>query len=93
MTSTATAERTCRATASYGDLYLYPGNGTGGWMPRVTDRLRVEPVQYRRGAGDFNGDGRADLLAEGVDRHPLAAHGHDQRAWLLGRGPARAGTG
>ena len=47
---------------SNGDVYLYPGNGTGGWQPRV--RIATGWNRFNRilGAGDVNGDGRQDLL-------------------------------
>lgn len=46
-----------------GELYLYPGNGTGGWLPRVTIGSDWNRFSAVVGAGDVNGDSRADLLA------------------------------
>jgi hypothetical protein len=51
-----------RRTSS-GALYLYPGNGTGGWLPRVTIGSDWNRFSAVVAPGDFNGDGRADLLA------------------------------
>lgn len=49
-------------SASTGDIYLYAGNGTAGFAPRVKIRSGWE---YTRviGAGDLNGDGHGDVLA------------------------------
>ena len=46
-----------------GTLWLYPGNGTGGWALRQRVGSAWNVMDVVRGPGDFNGDGRADLLA------------------------------
>lgn len=49
--------------ASTGDLYLYPGTGTSGWRTHSTIGTGWNRYSTILGPGDFNGDGRADLLA------------------------------
>jgi hypothetical protein len=51
-----------RAKAT-GDLWLYPGNGRGGWLPRVQIGRGWNAFSAIFGPGDFNGDGRPDVLA------------------------------
>jgi FG-GAP-like repeat len=48
---------------STGYLWLYPGNGTGGWLPRVRVGTGWNGFSALVGPGDFNGDGTADVLA------------------------------
>lgn len=52
------------ARTSGGTLYLYRGNGTGNWF---ASRIKVgggwDAYNKLVGAGDYNGDGRTDLLA------------------------------
>ena len=50
-------------SASTGVLYLYPGTGTGRWLPRSTIGTGWNRYSTIVGPGDFNGDGRADVLA------------------------------
>ncbi|MGV8846871.1 FG-GAP-like repeat-containing protein [Tessaracoccus sp.] len=49
--------------ASTGDLHLYPGTGASGF--RASSRIATGWAGYNTiiGAGDFNGDAHADLLA------------------------------
>lgn len=46
-----------------GYLWLYRGNGTGGWRPRVRLGTGWGKFSSIIGVGDFDGDQRADLLA------------------------------
>ena len=47
-----------------GDLYLYRGNGVGGFAgPAVKIGAGWGVIAKVLSAGDFTGDGRADLLA------------------------------
>jgi len=49
--------------ASDGNLYLYAGTGSGGWRTAVLIGRGWNVMNALVGTGDFNGDGRADLLA------------------------------
>ena len=49
--------------ASSGELFLYPGNGRGGWGTSVRLGAGWNSMNAFAGPGDLNGDGRADLLA------------------------------
>ncbi|MGL4174381.1 MAG: SpoIID/LytB domain-containing protein [Actinomycetota bacterium] len=51
------------ARASSGLLFLYRGNGRGGWLGRV--QIGSGWTEYSRltGPGDFDGDGKPDVLA------------------------------
>ncbi|WP_377959667.1 FG-GAP-like repeat-containing protein [Arthrobacter flavus] len=48
---------------STGYLWLYRGNGTGSWLPRVRVGSGWNIFNAIVGPGDFNGDGRVDVLA------------------------------
>lgn len=49
--------------AATGDLWLYRGNGTGGWFPRVKVGNGWNTMTAVVSPGDFNGDRNPDLLA------------------------------
>ncbi len=46
-----------------GTLWLYPGNGTGGWLTRVNTGSGWNNYNLVVPTRDFNGDGRSDVLA------------------------------
>jgi hypothetical protein len=46
-----------------GALYLYPGNGRGGFLPRRAMPLNWRGFDQVLQAGDWDGDGRGDLVA------------------------------
>ena len=46
-----------------GRLWLYPGNGRSGWLPRILVGTGWGAFNTLLGPGDFNGDGTADILA------------------------------
>jgi hypothetical protein len=48
---------------STGELFLYPGNGTGGWGARARVGSGWNGMSALVGPGDLNGDGRVDLVA------------------------------
>ncbi len=52
--------------AGDGSLWLYPGTGTGSWQPRVQVGSGWQVMDVIDTAGDFSGDGRADVLAREV---------------------------
>lgn len=49
-----------------GELYLYPGNGSGGWLPRRVIGHGWESFTIMS-SGDFSGDRKSDLFARGAD--------------------------
>ena len=49
--------------AATGDLWLYRGNGSGGWLPRLRVGTGWNAFITILGPGDFNGDQRVDVLA------------------------------
>jgi hypothetical protein len=46
-----------------GNLWLYPGNGAGGFLARVQVGAGWYVMRYAFSPGDFDGDGCSDLLA------------------------------
>ncbi|MBT2584503.1 FG-GAP-like repeat-containing protein [Arthrobacter sp. ISL-95] len=46
-----------------GRLWLYPGNGAGGWLPKVQVGSGWNVMTALIAPGDFNGDGTSDVLA------------------------------
>jgi hypothetical protein len=77
--------------ASTGYLWLYPGNGTGGWLPRVRVGTGWGIFSAIVGPGDFNGDQRVDLLArERSTGYLWLYRGNGAGGWLP---RVRAGTG
>jgi hypothetical protein len=49
--------------ASTGELYLYPGNGRGGFLARVRLGAGWNSMSALFGPGDVNGDGANDVIA------------------------------
>lgn len=49
--------------AATGNLWLYPGNGSGGWLPRVLVGHGWNSMTAIVGTGDLNGDRVADIVA------------------------------
>ena len=49
--------------ATTGELYLYPGTGSGGWKARTSIGTGWNRYSALVGPGDLTGDGRPDLLA------------------------------
>ena len=55
------------ARTAGGTLYLYPGTGSGGWLPRRLIGGGWNAFSAIVSPGDFNGDRAADFLARGKD--------------------------
>jgi hypothetical protein len=79
-----------RAKAS-GTLYLYPGNGHGGWLARVVVGAGWSGFDQLVGFGDFDGDGHPDLLARVHANGDLYLYPGDGHGGWLPR--SRVGTG
>ena len=74
-----------------GYLWLYPGNGRGGWLPRVGVGTGWNIFSAIVGPGDLNGDGAADLLARQPSNGYLWLYPGNGRGGWLPR--VRVGTG
>ncbi|MEV7983180.1 trypsin-like serine protease [Streptomyces sp. NPDC086519] len=68
---------------SSGVLWLYPGKGDGTFATRVRIGSGWSQYNQLRGVGDFNGDGKADLLARKSSGGDL----------YLYKGTGKSGTG
>ncbi|GAA2423587.1 trypsin-like serine protease [Streptomyces macrosporus] len=55
------------SVTSGGTLYVYPGNGKGGYGSRITGGTGYSGYTSLRGKGDYSLDGRADLIARAKD--------------------------
>jgi hypothetical protein len=80
------------ARAKDGRLLLYPGNGRGGWAAagRVVGK-GWSAFTAMSGIGDFDGDGRNDVLARHSDGRLLLYRGNGKGGWAaagyaVGRG-------
>jgi hypothetical protein len=76
---------------STGTLWLYPGNGAGGFAPRLRVGSGWNVMNALIGVGDFTGDGRADVLAREASTgvlwlYPGNGAGGWQARMLVGRG-------
>ena len=76
---------------STGYLWLYPGNGRGGWLPRVRVGTGWNIFNALVGPGDVNGDGTADVLARETSTGYLWLYPGNGRGGWLPR--IRVGTG
>jgi hypothetical protein len=77
--------------ASTGELMLYPGNGTGGWLTPVRVGTGWQGMNAIFGPGDFNGDRTADVLARRASSGELVLYpGNGTGGWLS---PVVVGTG
>lgn len=77
--------------ATTGRLWLYPGNGRGGWLPPSLVGVGWGGFNTLLGPGDFNGDGTADILARESATgllwlYPRNAAGGWNPAVLIGNG-------
>ena len=76
---------------STGSLWLYPGNGRGGWLPRVRAGTGWNIFNAIVGPGDLTGDGTADILARQPSNGYLWLYPGNGRGGWLPR--VRVGTG
>lgn len=77
--------------AATGVLWLYRGNGTGGWLPRLRVGSGWNAFNSIVAPGDFNGDQRVDLLARDRATGVLWLYpGNGTGGWLP---RVRAGSG
>ncbi len=65
-----------------GTLWLYPGNGTGGWGARRAVGSGWNVMAKIVGVGDFNGDGTADVVAADTSGRLLLYPGNGTGGWL-----------
>ncbi|MGO4385642.1 FG-GAP-like repeat-containing protein [Specibacter sp. RAF43] len=66
-----------------GVLWLYPGNGRGGWLPRIRAGSGWNNFNTVLGPGDVNGDGTADVLARETSTGALWLYpGNGAGGWL-----------
>ncbi|GHC65637.1 hypothetical protein GCM10010309_29000 [Streptomyces violaceochromogenes] len=68
---------------SAGVMWIYPGNGNGTFAPRVQVGSGWNQYNSVRGKGDFNGDGKTDLIARSTSGSAI----------YLYKGTGKAGTG
>ncbi|HSP75109.1 MAG TPA: FG-GAP-like repeat-containing protein [Cryobacterium sp.] len=65
-----------------GLLWLYPGNGSGGWLARSQVGSGWNSMTVILSPGDFNGDGRADVLARDAGGLLWLYPGDGSGGWL-----------
>lgn len=73
-----------------GTLWLYPGDGHGGWGARTAVGSGWNVMTSIIAAGDFNGDGHPDVLAVTTDGTLRLYPGNGQGGWGA---PSDIGTG
>lgn len=76
------------------ELVVFPGNGDGTFGTTVVSQATIDPLVFadflRIAVGDFNGDGRADLVVLSYD--PLASSIASNPYFLPGNGDGTFGT-
>jgi len=71
------------ARAADGSLRLYRGNGTGGWIDNgIVVGSGWQDFTALAGGGDFNGDGRPDVLARSPDGSLRLYRGTGAGGWM-----------
>ncbi|EMY34885.1 FG-GAP repeat-containing protein [Arthrobacter crystallopoietes BAB-32] len=69
-----------------GNLWLYPGDGEGGWLKKVlVGKGGWNSMTEIFGAGDFDGDGSADVLARHKNGNLWLYPGDGEGGWLAKR--------
>jgi hypothetical protein len=69
------------ARDSSGRLYLYPGNGLGGWKPRIVYGYGWNAFTALLAPGDFDGDGNADLMVRDTSGRLYLYPGNGAGGW------------
>lgn len=71
-----------------GDLSLYRGNGSGGWVGSTGTPIGAgfAGTKFLYGAGDFSGDGKADIVAALVNGNLRMYTGNGAGGWANGTG-------
>ncbi|PYI64735.1 hypothetical protein CVV68_21155 [Arthrobacter livingstonensis] len=67
---------------STGYMWLYPGTGRGGWLPRVKVGSGWNAFSAILGPGDFNGDQKVDVLARDAAGYLWLYPGSGRGGWL-----------
>jgi hypothetical protein len=70
------------ARDTYGRLYLYPGNGLGGWKPKIVYGYGWNAFTAMLAPGDFDGDGNADLMVRDSAGRLYLYPGNGAAGWL-----------
>lgn len=65
-----------------GVLWLYPGNGSGGWLPAKQVGSGWNVMTAIEASGDFNGDGKADVIARDSKGVLWLYPGNGSGGWL-----------
>ncbi|ASN22188.1 hypothetical protein CGK93_22880 [Arthrobacter sp. YN] len=65
-----------------GVLWLYPGNGAAGWLPRTQVGSAWNSMTAVVSPGDFNGDKKPDVLARDGAGHLWMYPGNGAGGWL-----------
>ncbi len=78
------------ARNSAGQLFLYPGDGDGGWLPARQVGAGWNIFDSIVGPGDFNGDGTNDVLARNPAGDLFLYPGDGDGGWLA---PSKVGWG
>lgn len=70
------------ARDGYGNLLLYPGNGSGGWLATRGVGTGWDAFTAITAPGDFDGDGHPDLLARDTSGNLWIYPGDGTGGWL-----------
>ena len=73
-----------------GQLFLYPGDGEGGWLPTRQVGAGWNVFDSIVGPGDFTGDGTNDVLARNAAGELFLYPGDGNGGWLA---PSKVGWG
>jgi hypothetical protein len=87
-----TAGPTSAQRTSSGLLYLYPGNGSGGFLPPRLIARGWKVFSTIFSSGDFNGDGKSDVRARGADGTLWMYPGNGTGGFLARKAVAAGGT-